>query len=377
MKKTITLAPSGREVPCRSGETVLGALEHAGYALPDNCRAGACGECKTRVVAGEVDQGIVLDMALSPDEREAGWRLMCMAKPVDDVIEIEFGTDDARPKLFAPRDRVLCVVTEKIRRTPRIVEVRLRPVGDPVRYWPGQYLMVGDERAGVPPRPYSIACAPRADGELILLVARVPDGVTSNWIHDGLAVGDRLTVAGPYGTFIGDPGTDTPVLCLAAGSGLAPILALTDAALRRGFPHAVTILYSARHEADVFDEGLVAWWTAKHRRFDFHVTYTGDNPPHGARHTGRIPTMLDRVEGDLSGHAVYIAGSPDFVEACAHAARALGAVDERIFIEKYHPQSPPEKAPASHLVGLGAETRELGARLPPVTSMRSSSRQRP
>jgi CDP-4-dehydro-6-deoxyglucose reductase len=201
--------------------------------------------------------------------------------------------------------------------------------------------MVGDERAGAPPRPYSIANAPRADGEIVLLVARVPDGRTSGWIHDELPIGDRIAVAGPYGTFIGDPGTETPVLCLAAGSGLAPILALTDGALRRGFKHPVTLLYSARTTDDVFDEGLMAWWTAKHRRFNFRVTFTGDDPPADARYTGRVPDMLGEVADDLSGHSVYIAGSPDFVDACAEAARALGAVDEHIFVERYHPQSPP------------------------------------
>jgi CDP-4-dehydro-6-deoxyglucose reductase len=349
MTTTIRLAPSGKEVPCEGGDTVLGALERSGYALPNNCRAGACGECKTKVLDGDVDQGIVLDMALSPADRDEGYRLMCMAKPTSDVVEIEFGTDDARPKLFPPRDRVLCVVTEKIPRTPKIVEVRLRPVGDPIRYWPGQYLMVGNEQKGAPPRPYSIACAPRADGELVLLVSRVPDGQTSNWIHDELGVGERISVAGPYGTFIGDPGTDTPVLCLAAGSGLAPILALTDAALRRGFKHPVKVLYSARHDSDVFDEGLVAWWTAKHRRFDFVVTYTGDDPPDDAKHTGRVPDMLADVQGDLSRHAVYIAGSPEFVDACIEATRALGAADERVFVEKYHPQSPAETPPPDQL----------------------------
>ena len=345
---TITLAPSGKQVACRSGDTILGALEREGYALPNNCRAGACGECKTKVLDGEVNQGIVLDMALSPADREAGYRLVCMAKPVGDDVTIEFGTDDARPRLFPPRDRIRCVVTDTIERTPSIREVRLRPVGDPIRYWPGQYLMVGDERAGIPPRPYSIANAPRTDGELSLLVSRVPDGVTSGWIHDALRPGAPLTVAGPYGTFIGDPGTDLPVLCLASGSGLAPILALTDAALRRGFDRPVTIVYSARTSDDVFDEGLLAWWRAKHRRFDVVTTFTGD-PPEGAKHTGRIPTMLDSLFPDLSGHGVYIAGNPDFVEACTAAAVELGASADRIHVEAYHPQSPAETPP--HLLG--------------------------
>jgi CDP-4-dehydro-6-deoxyglucose reductase len=68
----IVMQPSGRSVDCLSGDTVLMGLEKAGYALPNNCRAGACGECKVKVTSGQFDQGMVLDMALSQDERQAG-----------------------------------------------------------------------------------------------------------------------------------------------------------------------------------------------------------------------------------------------------------------------------------------------------------------
>ena len=84
----------------------------------------------------------------------------------------------------------------------------------------------------------------------------------------------------------------------------------------------------------------MAWWTARHRRFDFRVTYTGDDPPADAKYTGRIPDMLGDAFADLSGHSIYIAGSPDFVDASIAAAQALGATDEQIFVERYHPQAP-------------------------------------
>ncbi len=333
---TIRLLPSQKEVRTKPGDTVLAALEREGFAMANNCRAGACGECKHKLVDGEVDQGVVLDMALSEADRAEGYRLMCMAKPLSKELEIEFGTNDATPKLFPPRDRILCVITDLIDRTPKIKEVRLRPVGGTIRYWPGQYLMVGDERNGIPPRPYSIANAPRNDDEISLLVSHVSGGQTSTWIHKQLSIGDRLTVAGPYGTFIGDPGTDTPVLCLAAGSGLAPILALTDAALRRGFSKSVTVVYSARATDDLIDVGRMAWWTAKHRRFTFIPTYTRE-APEGARFQGRIPSILDQVAPDLSEHSVYVAGSPEFVDDCVDAAERLGADQGRIFVERYHP----------------------------------------
>ena len=105
----VTIQPSGKSVEVAAGDTVLMALEKAGYALPNNCRAGACGECKVKVLAGEYDQGMVLDMALSSEERCDGFGLMCMAKPTTDELVIEWGTADARPKLFAPRENALFV----------------------------------------------------------------------------------------------------------------------------------------------------------------------------------------------------------------------------------------------------------------------------
>ena len=191
----IIMQPSGKSVDCAYGDTVLMALEKAGYALPNNCRAGACGECKVKVTQGQFDQGMVLDMALSQDERKQGYGLMCMAKPISSVLEIEWGTDDAKPKLFPPNENIYYVVTDKVPRTPRIVEITMRPLGKPMRYWPGQNMMIGDNFAGAPARCYSIANAPRADGELVFHVTRVDDGATSRWLHDKVKVGDQIRLA--------------------------------------------------------------------------------------------------------------------------------------------------------------------------------------
>lgn len=333
----VVIQPSGKTVECQGSDTVLMALEKAGYALPNNCRAGACGECKVKVLSGEYDQGMVLDMALSPEERREGFGLMCMAKPTSEEMVIEWGTADARPKLFPPREGALFVVVDRRELAQsRIIELSLRPVGKPIRYWPGQYVTLGDVRADIPLRAYSISNAPRPDGELVLQIARADGGVTSNWVYEHIQCGDSIKINGAYGTFIGDPSAETPVLCLAAGTGLAPILDLAEAALRRGYKKHVDLLVSARTLDDVYSVGMMAWWRAKHRNFDYKITLTREERE-GYLH-GRVNTLLPALYPDLSKHSVFIAGSTAFVDDCVAVAKSLGAQDELIHKEGFFAQ---------------------------------------
>ncbi|GAB1384911.1 CDP-6-deoxy-delta-3,4-glucoseen reductase [Melaminivora sp.] len=347
MTTHIKLYPSGQSVACEEGQTVLEALERSGYALPNNCRAGACGECKVRVRSGEFDQGFVLDMALSQDERAQGYGLMCMAKPLSPELEIEWGTADAKPKLFPPREAQYAILVDRIARTPRITEFVLRPLGESMRFWPGQYVQLGEPGKGVPVRSYSLASAPRPDGEIRLQVTRVdadsadtPAGRTSRWLHDEVALGAQLRFSGPHGTFIGDPSVDTPVLCLAAGSGLAPILSLTEAALRRGFKLPVTLMFSARESADLYDIGLMRYWEARYPHFRYLPTLTrGPQEGMAGMLHGRIPAILGQQFPDLSGHSVFVAGTTGFVDDCVAAAKALGAQPTLIHTEGFFAQA--------------------------------------
>lgn len=345
----IKLHPSGKEVSCEDGETVLSALEKNGYALPNNCRAGACGECKIKVKSGEYDQGFVLHMALSEQEKQEGYGLMCMAKVTSEVLEIEWATENAGPKLFPPNENMPYIITEKSMATPQIVKLRIRPLGNSMRFWPGQYVTLGDESKGIPKRCYSIANIFNSEGEVLLYITKVSEGKTSQWIHDDLNTGDPIKVSGPYGTFVGDPSLETPVLCLAAGSGLAPIESLASAALLRGgFRQPATILFSARTKQDLFDLGMFSFLESKFRNFEFKYTLTREENNDGP--SGRIPDILPELYSDLSKFSVYIAGSPEFVESCKKVVKKLGTIEGRIFSEGFFGQHDPETPPKSQLM---------------------------
>jgi len=195
-----------------------------------------------------------------------------------------------------------------------------------------------DACGDIPPRSYSIANAPRADGAISLLVTRVPGGQTSVWLHDRARVGDEVIVSGPYGSFVDDPAASAPALFLAAGSGLAPVQALVEGALSAGARRSLTLIFSARTERDVLDRKRFDDWQASDSRFRFLRTLTrGAGPPP----RGRIPALLHGLCGDLSEHDVFIAGAPGFVLACAAAAEAQGAWRGRVHTEVFYTEPQP------------------------------------
>jgi CDP-4-dehydro-6-deoxyglucose reductase len=222
--------------------------------------------------------------------------------------------------------------------TATIAQLCLRPGAAALDYRPGQYVLLEDCHHEVPPRSYSIANAPRPNGSISLLVTRVPRGRTSSWIHSRLRIGDDVILSGPYGTFLDEPGSSAPALFLAAGSGLAPIRSLVEAALEAGDGRSLTLIHSARTEADVIDRERFDNWRRRHPNFRFLRTLTraAGDPPHG-----RIPPLLPTMYDALADHDVFIAGAAGFVADCAAAAEALGACPARIHTEAFFAAEPP------------------------------------
>jgi CDP-4-dehydro-6-deoxyglucose reductase, E3 len=216
--------------------------------------------------------------------------------------------------------------------TPVIRELWLAPdSAAPLPFRAGQYALLSDPEYRVPQRSYSIANAPRSDGQVSLLVTLVPDGPTSGWVHRQLQVGDPVLLSGPYGTFVLDD-APAPVLLLGAGSGLAPVRALAETLLAGPGEHSVRLVFSARSEADRIDHERFSDWARRNRRFDYTLALTRD--PRAEWHV-RVPELLPRISTSLAGWAVFASGPPGFVTRCAAAAQALGADPATVHTEEF------------------------------------------
>jgi ferredoxin-NADP reductase len=106
---------------------------------------------------------------------------------------------------------------------PMLVRARFR-TEDPFEFLAGQYVGL---RYGRTPRAYSIANSPTED-EIEVCVRRVPGGKLSPRLCEDLAVGDEVTVRGPYGELVLGEQSPRDVVFLATGTGVAPLKGMID-----------------------------------------------------------------------------------------------------------------------------------------------------
>src|SRR3954447_16759000 len=105
-------------------------------------------------------------------------------------------------------------------------------------------------------RSYSIASPPTEQSQIDLTVERVADGEVSPFLHDVLVPGDHFEVRGPIGGyFVWDAAAADPLLLVAGGSGIVPLMAMIRHRVRAGSAAPCTLLYSSRSPDDVIYAG--------------------------------------------------------------------------------------------------------------------------
>lgn len=147
------------------------------------------------------------------------------------------------------------IVRHELRR-PDLAVLTIRP-DQPLRYAPGQYLAVQVPRWPRLWRRFSIANAPRENGLIDLHVRAVPGGMVSSSLVHHSAPGDTLVLGPPRGDMTVHPRPRRDLLCIAGGTGLAPIKAIIEGVIGTsragGAPRKIGLLFGARTEPDLYD----------------------------------------------------------------------------------------------------------------------------
>jgi ferredoxin-NADP reductase len=176
-------------------------------------------------------------------------------------------------------------------------------------------------------RSYSIAAPP--SGDLVeLTVQRVADGEVSPYLVDELLPLDEMEIRGPIGGWFSWHATDpAPVLLVAGGSGIVPLMAMIRARALAGSTAPFTLVYSARGPSDVFYAAELA-----SAEVPVRLLYTRADAP--SRPAGRI-TATDLPSGAAA--RVYVCGPTGFVEAVSDLLLAGGQDPASIRTERFGP----------------------------------------
>lgn len=243
MSPRVRFEPLGEEIDCEPSETVLDAAFRHGYNLAYGCREGQCSACKCYLLDGEVELTRYSSFALSDAERSGGYALMCRAMPESDVTIELLHYDPDNYRLETPIGEVSATVTDVTELTSEIVLVTLA-VPPEFTWTPGQYVDV--HAAGVT-RSFSIANLPSSSAphHIELIVRRYSDGQLSGRLGSEIVAGTELRLTGPYGT-LHLRRSDRPIVMIAGGSGIGPVLALLRQLAADGRAGRAQLYFAAR-----------------------------------------------------------------------------------------------------------------------------------
>jgi toluene monooxygenase electron transfer component len=297
------------------GDTVLRAALRAGVGLAHECNAGGCGACKFELIDGELETLWPDAPGLSERDRRRGRHLACQCRALGPLrIKASAGPEYVpriRPARRSARLAGIADLTHDLR--------EFRFVTDSAAdFLPGQYAMLDLPGVGAS-RAYSLANTANGAGEWHFQIRRVPHGRGTHVLFDTLKVGDSVDLDGPYG--VAWLRTDAPrdIVCVAGGSGLAPMVSIARGAAEAGLlkDRRLHFFYGARTPRDVCGEAQLAPLDGFGERIRYVpvVSLPGDDGAWQGE-TGYVhDAVAHLLPAPLAGYEFYFAGPPPMTQA--------------------------------------------------------------
>lgn len=305
----IQLAGSETSFPCPANDTVLRAALRYGLAFPYECNVGACGNCKFEVLRGQTEPNWTDAPGLSDKDKLKNRQLGCQCRPLSD-LSIKVRSQDK----YRPIHQPVKVAGRLVARQPLTHDLSefVFELEQPMRFASGQYALFG--LPGVQgQRAYSMSNAGSFTTRLEVQVRRLPDGAGSNALF-ALPDGSPIDVDGPYGMAYLREDSKRDILCLAGGSGLAPMLSVARGALQSEAlaQRRIQFFYGGRTSADICGRDLLEQIPGWSRQGQYHAVvsaHDGQSPLPDGYKSGYLHDVADQLLGDhLPELEIYFAG---------------------------------------------------------------------
>jgi len=214
--------------------------------------------------------------------------------------------------------------------------LRLAPVSGALFDWrAGQYANLTVD--GMPPRDFSIANGP-GEEMLEFHIRRAGSGGLSDVLCDDAGSAGEIEVRGPFGAAYWRDRHPGPILAIAGGTGLAPMKAICEAALKAGHKQDVHLYFGVRTETDLYLERHFIKMQRTYPNFRF-ISVVSEPTEESGRRRGLVG---DAVAADfqlLYGHQCYIGGPPAMADACRAMLKLKGVPPHDLFCDLFYPSA--------------------------------------
>ncbi|MDD5241632.1 MAG: 2Fe-2S iron-sulfur cluster-binding protein [Sulfuricella sp.] len=324
MAAHVKIQPSGHEFFVEGADTLLEAALRAGLALNYACSNGNCGQCKARVVSGQIMKVRPHDYVIHEAEKAAGYALMCSNTAVTDVV-IEAA--EAQSTSDIPLQHITAHVKSIEPLGGQMLLLHLQtPRNNRLRFLAGQNatLQVGHSISA----EFPVASCPCDDRNLQFHIRNAPGNRFADYVATRLQNGEAVAVEGPKGEFVLNEDSSRPLIFIAFGSGFAPVKSLIEHATALDTAESVHLYWVTSHEADLY---FPNWPRAMADALD-NFRYTplvagADLETAAGRQKHLINDLLQQVADKypvLGNFDVYVAGSESLLDAAKEWLLAHG-----------------------------------------------------
>ena len=320
------------ELAVDPGGSVLEAGLAAGLPLLHQCRSGSCSSCLATLVEGEAATLPGCSSSLLAPERAAGQRLLCVTGAHGDC-RFALPYDSKVGENRAVEGHAFVNAVERV--AADVMRLELELAEDCwFEFRPGQFIQIkvpGTDQT----RSYSIASTPVELPKIELLIRLLPGGVMSEWLLGKAAVDTVLEISGPYGAFFLQETGKAPLVMIAGGTGLAPMMAMIDVIrAKSGRKPPIHLSFGCQNAEGLFHGEAIdlrSMWLPS-----LSVTTSVDRGP--APDGVRIGNPVEAVgaDGPLDPETVaYLCGPPGMIAAARSHLQALGVAPGNIHAEQF------------------------------------------
>lgn len=320
--------------PQEDGDTLLRAALRAGVGYPYECSSGGCGSCKFELLEGEVENLWPEAPGLSERDRRKKRLLACQCR-AKGPLRISVHTASEYRPIIVPQ-RWCATFVDAFPVTHDLHEFRFQ-VPHRADFLAGQYALLSIPEVPAP-RAYSMSNLGNTQGEWHFQIRRVANGKATDRLFHHLQKGDSIEIDAPYGLAYLREKSPRDIVCVAGGSGLAPMLSIARGASQAGMlkDRHLHFFYGARTPRDLCGESFLRELPEYGERIHYYPVVSlpdEDKPATWRGAVGFVHEHVKRILGkQMPQYEYYFAGPPPMTQSI----QEMLMLEYRVQFEQIH-----------------------------------------